>query len=343
MRFIGSKNLLLEEIKNVIQKNIKKDVNTFCDIFSGTASVARFFKNDYRIISNDLLYFSYVIQKAIISNNKKPKFLKLKEIGVEPFKYFNETVINLSKVKAEPFIFENYSPNQKSERCYLSNGNALNIDFIRQKIEEWRQKHLINENEYYYLLAALIEATPFVSNIAGTYGAYLKHWDNRALKKITLLEPKLVDNKLNNKCYNDDANLLIKKIKGDILYIDPPYNERQYLPNYHLLETIAKYDNPSIYGKTGMRPYKSERSNYCIQTKVLSEFSDLIKNAKFKYIIVSYSSEGIMSKEDIKKVLVQRGIKKTFLLHKIPYRRYKHKKGTSNHNLEEYLFFIETK
>ncbi len=343
MRFIGSKNLLLEEIKIIIQKNIKKDVKVFCDIFSGTASVARFFKNDYKILSNDLLFFSYVIQKAIIGNNKRPKFIKLKKNGVEPFKYLNEVVIDLSQFKEAPFIFENYSPNKKSERCYLSNENALKIDFIRQQIEEWKQKNLINENEYYYLLAALIEATPFVSNIAGTYGAYLKHWDNRALKKIILLEPKLFDNKLSNKCYNEDANLLIKKIKGDILYIDPPYNERQYLPNYHLLETVAKYDKPDIYGKTGMRPYKTEKSNYCIKAKVLSEFSDLIKNANFKYIIVSYSSEGIMSKEEIKKILIQKGIEKTFILHKISYRRYKHKKGISKHNLEEYLFFIVSK
>ena len=99
---------------------------------------------------------------------------------------------------------------------------------------------------YYYLLASLLEGIPFVSNITGTYGAYLKEWDRRALKKFELIRLNVIDNNCDNECYNTDSNKLIEQISGDILYLDPPYNERQYLPNYHLLETIAKYDNPII-------------------------------------------------------------------------------------------------
>ena len=103
-------------------------------------------------------------------------------------------------------------------------------------------RKLINENEYFYLLSSLIESIPFVSNIAGTYGAYLKHWDKRALKKLELVKLDVVENHKKNKCFNVDANELIHKISGDILYIDPPYNSRQYVPNYHILQTVAKYD-----------------------------------------------------------------------------------------------------
>lgn len=343
MRFIGSKALLLEEIKKVIQSNIKKRASSFCDIFSGTASVARFFKKDYQIISNDLLYFSYVIQKAVIENNKTPKFLNLKKIGIEPFQYFNNINVKEIRPNNDFFIYKNYSPNKKSERSYLSNENALRIDFIRSKIENWKKDNLINEGEYFYLLAAVIEAVPFVSNIAGTYGAYLKHWDKRALKKLEIHKPEVIDNGHKNRCFNEDVNILMRKIKGDILYIDPPYNSRQYLPNYHLLETIARYDYPKIYGKTGMRPYKDECSRYCIKSKVLAEFSDLIANADFKYIIVSYSSEGLMNEKEIRKTLIANGIPETYYLHKMPYRRYKHRKGVVNHNLEEFLFFIQKK
>ena len=128
--------------------------------------------------------------------------------------------------------------------------------------------YLIDENEYYYLLASLIEGIPFVSNITGTYGAYLKDWDKRAFKKFEMIRLNVIDNAYINECYNINSNDLISKISGDILYLDPPYNERQYLPNYHLLETIAKYDNPKINGKTGIREYTNQKSNYCIKRKV---------------------------------------------------------------------------
>jgi len=254
--------------------------------------------------------------------------------------FFNEYDVKITDLKSKPFILNNYSPNKNNERSYLTNENAIKIDFIRQTINLWKEKQLINKSEYYYLLASLIESIPFVSNIAGTYGAYLKHWDKRAFKKIELLPLKIINNNESNKSFNEDANILIKNISGDILYIDPPYNSRQYMPNYHLLETISKYDMPKIYGKTGLRPYSDVKSKYCVKLKVLQEFTELIENAKFKHIIVSYSSEGLMSEKNIKKVLIENGIESTYKLKCIPYRRYKHIKSDEKYNLNEFLFFI---
>jgi len=341
VRYIGSKILLLEEIENIIKKqNINAE--SFCDIFSGTSVVARHFKRKYRVISNDLLHFSYVLQKATIENGTYPDFIKIKkEIGKDPFDYFLNLEVDNKMLLEKAFIYENYSPNENSDRQYFTNENALKIDFIRQSIEFWFNQGLLEVNEYYYLLAGLIEAVPFISNIAGTYGAYLKHWDKRAYKKLELIKLDTFSNKRNNKSYNLDSNDLIKKIEGDILYIDPPYNKRQYAPNYHLLETISKYDYPEIYGKTGMRPYKDLKSKYSMVKEAISAFSNLIKEATFKHIIVSYSTEGIMSIEQIEEVLKTYGKKETFYLVKIPYRRYKHKSGNVKHNLHELLFYIK--
>ena len=223
---------------------------------------------------------------------------------------------------------------------YLTSENALRIDFIRNKIEEWRNKELINKNEYYYLLAALIEGVPFVSNITGTYGAYLKQWDKRAFKKFEMIRLNVIDNNVKNQCYNKNSNDLIQEISGDILYLDPPYNERQYLPNYHLLETIARYDNPEIKGKTGIRVYNSEKSNYCIKNKVYSEMEELIKNAKFKHIIVSYNQDGLLSKNDIETILKKYGNKETYKLYEIPYKQYQNKLTKKLDIHYEYLFYI---
>jgi len=341
MRFIGSKVLLLKDIEKVIHENVKQ-ADTFCDIFSGTSTVGRYFKKDFKIISNDLLHFSYVLQKASIEINRKPSYEKIKNyLKEDPFVYLTTSEINFNKFEKAPFIYENYSPNEKSDRRYFTNENALRIDFIRQTIEKWKTEELIDEHEYFYLLAALIEGVPFVSNIAGTYGAFLKHWDKRAYKKLELIEIDLEDNQRENISYNRDSNQLIKEISGDILYIDPPYNQRQYAPNYHLLETISRYDYPEIKGKTGLRPYQDIKSNYCVKKEVLNSFEDLISNAKFEHIIVSYSNEGIMGMNDIESVLKKHGLEKTYKLYKIPYRRYKHRPGNVEHNLHELLFYIK--
>lgn len=103
--------------------------------------------------------------------------------------------------------------------------------------------------------------------------------------------------------YNEDVNVLIKKINGDILYLDPPYNTRQYSANYHILETIAKYDNPKLHGITGLRDYKEQKSTFCSKRIACETFNDLIKNADFKYIFLSYNNEGIMPVDKISEIM----------------------------------------
>ena len=334
MRYIGSKKLLLGDIERVIDENVSS-AQTFCDIFSGTICVGNYFKKKYKVITNDLLYFSYCIQKAVIENNSIPTFDKLE---LNPIEYFNNLTLNdLENLPSDKrFCFNNFSPS--GGRMYLSEKNALKIDFIRNKIEDFKNKKLINENEYFYLIAVLIEAIPFVSNISGTYGAYNKFWDKRSLNDLILKNIEVFDNKQENNAYNTDGNELIKEISGDILYIDPPYNKRQYSSNYHLLETIAKYDFPTLKGVTGLRENET-KSVYCKKNAVLKSFEDLIKNAKFKHIIMSYSTEGLMGVNDIETVLQKYGI--DYKLYEIDYRRFKSRGGKCNKsNLKELIFYI---
>lgn len=343
MRFIGSKITLLDNINKIIVENTTGNEQIFCDIFSGTGSVAQHFKSKYEVYSNDSLYFSYVIQKAIIENNSIPAFEKLKRIGIQdPFSFLEETPVQIKNYNEDQFfIMKNYSPNNCCDRMYISNKNAIRADFIRMTIEEWKAKDLITKSEYYYLLASLIEAIPSVSNITGTYGAYLKQWDKRAFKDLELSRLKVIDNGRNNRCYNLDANKLIEEIEGDILYIDPPYNSRQYASNYHLLETIARYDYPEIYGITGMRPYEDLKSSYCIRNEVEEVFEDLIRKAKFSNIVMSYSTDGLMDKNRIERILKRHGIEDTYKFYSIPYRKYISKQKQEEKCLHEYLFFIK--
>ena len=146
----------------------------------------------------------------------------------------------------------------------------------------------------------LIETIPFYANVAGIYAAFHKKWDPRAVKKLVLRPIEIIVNDKENFVYNVDSVGLIDKIEADIYYLDPPYNQRQYAPNYHLMETIARYDNPEIKGVTGIRAnYENEKSKFCNATTALQELKKIAENGKYKTLILSYNNEGIMSETEI--------------------------------------------
>lgn len=342
MRFIGCKTLLLENIKELIDKHAPEAIS-FCDIFSGTATVARYFKQWYEIYSNDVLYFSYILQKATIENPCVPVFDGLQStIGCnDPVGYLNsiETDFMENLPKEKRFFQNNYSP--IGGRMYVTDSNALRIDFVRNIVEDWKNSSLINVLEYYYLVACIVEGIPFVSNIAGTYGAFNKSWDIRSNKKFELIPLPVQYNGKNNMSYNEDGVSLLEHLSGDILYIDPPYNERQYLPNYHVLETAAKYDYPVLKGVTGQRSYEMQKSDFCSRRTVVKAFDSLIKNAQFKHIILSYNTDGIMSLIEIEQIMKTYGISETFEVNYIPYRRFKSRSvSTRTEELKEMLIYI---
>lgn len=341
MRFIGCKSNLLQEIDNVIAENCPIQNGVFCDIFSGTGAVSRHFKPRYQIISNDIMYFSHIITAATIENNSIPLFVRLKKEGIsDPL-----TFLEIAPIQANHagFITQTYSPAGESGRMYFIEENAERIDFIRDTIERWNERGWLEQNEYKYLLACLIEGVPYVSNITGTYGAFLKKWDRRAYKRFELQRLSISNNNRHNICYNEDANELIRKISGDILYIDPPYNSRQYLPNYHVLETIARNDHPVVTGITGVRDCSRQRSRYCSKSQVRAAFDDLISNADFKHIIVSYSDDGLLTIDELAEILKAHCKENSVKIYKFAYSRYKGKIQSNQSNHFEYILYARKK
>ena len=143
-----------------------------------------------------------------------------------------------------------------------------------------------------------------------------------------------------NQVFQKDANQLIQEIKGDILYLDPPYNARQYGANYHLLNTIAKYDTFVPKGKTGLRDYY--KSDWCKKGEVLKSFEELIANAQFPYIFLSYNNEGLMGQKEVQTIMERFG---KYTLKTKKYQRFKADK-TENRNHKatetfEYLHILE--
>jgi len=331
MNYIGSKHKLSNFIKSTVHNVVGEDLSDkiFCDIFAGTGIIGRVFKSEVKkVIANDCEFYSYVLNKNYIENHKE----------IADKQSFIDELNHLPLID-NGFIYKNYCVGGGTERQYFSDYNGKKIDTIRTKIEEWKSTNTINSNLYYFLLASLLECADKVANTASVYGAYLKHLKNTAQKEL-ILQPALYDiNDHEHQVYNADSNILISQIEGDILYLDPPYNARQYGANYHILNTIAKYDNFTPKGKTGMREYN--KSSYCSSAKVSVEFEKLIKNARFKHIFLSYNNEGLMSVASVKSIMQKYG---KYELREIDYQRFKADK-TENRNhkadkTKEYLHVL---
>jgi len=331
MNYIGSKLKLSDFIKQTIYSVAGNDLSNkiFCDIFAGTGIVGRNFKTEVKqIISNDFEYYSFVLNKNYIENHRK---LKDQE---QLIKELNET-----PSADNGFIFNNYCLGSGSKRQYFSDENGRKIDTIRQHIESWKSAKRIKNNQYYFLLASLLESADKVANTASVYGAFLKHLKKSAQKELILRPAEFELSKNRHTVFNKDSNELIKEISGDILYLDPPYNARQYGANYHILNTIAEYNIFTPKGKTGLPKY--QKSKYCSKASVLTEFEDLIRNADFKYIFLSYNNEGLMSVSDVKEIMSRYG---SYNMATTDYQRFKADK-TENRNhkatgTEEYLHIL---
>lgn len=330
MNYIGSKYKLSEFIKqgvySVVGQNLSDKV--FCDLFAGTGIVGRSFKKEVKqVISNDLEYYSFVLNKNYIENHESLDFL--------PY------IFELNSLEGKKgFIFEEYSENGLAGRQYFKANNGKKIDAIRQKIEQWKTSNEISDNLYYFLLASLLESADKVANTASVYGAFLKHIKKSAQKDLWIEPAIFIENENEHWVFNENANDLIQKIWGDILYLDPPYNAREYGANYHLLNTIARYDAFIPKGKTGLRDY--QKSNFCKKNQVSETLENLIKNANFNYIFLSYNNEGLMPSDEIQKIMKKYG---KYDLITTEYARFRaDKEENRNHKADktiEYLHILE--
>ena len=331
MNYIGSKsklcqNFLPETIKEVCGEDLSQQ--TFCDIFAGTGIVGRTFKTlTKKVISNDIEYYSYVLNKNYIENHLK----------IENKDDFIAELNSLPLIDSG-FIYKNYCLGGSGEHQYFSDKNGKKIDTYRTKIEEWKKSGVISENLYYFLLCSLLESADKVANTASVYGAYLKNLKKSAQKELVLESAEYELNNNNHRVFNKDANILINEIEGDILYMDPPYNSRQYGANYHILNTIAEYKPFEPQGKTGLRKYS--RSKYCSSGTDREEFEKIIKNARFKYVFLSYNNEGLMSVEDVKAIMSRYG---HYDLAKTNYQRFKADSNRFNKadSTVEYVHILE--
>ena len=300
-RYLGNKYKLLPFIKKVVQQECK-GVNTVADIFAGTGAVASAF-TDKKLITNDIMYSNYICHLAWFSSEK----------------YSTEKVIDLIKNYNSMTVNEDNYMSEHFADTYFSLADCRKIGFIREDIEERYRKEEINQKERALLVTSLLYAMDRIANTCGHYDAYRQ--GTKFTKHLELSVPWPNENlNENNLCYNMDANKLVSDIEADLIYIDPPYNSRQYCDAYHLLDNVAKWDKPDVFGIAKKMDRSSLKSAYCTK-KAAAAFEELIDSIHAKYIILSYNnmaekgndrSNAKISDEDIMRILQKKGVVKVF-------------------------------
>jgi adenine-specific DNA-methyltransferase len=310
LNYIGSKYKLLDFIDEFIKKSTGlNDYNEvkFADIFSGTGIVSRFFKDKNAIVfGNDSELYSSIIVYSMI----KSSYNELVDLIIKSLNHGLDINEHQNFVG---FITKNYSPFNKNERMFFTEDNAKRIDYLRDKIEQ--MKSHISEADYNFLIASLIVSADSVSNVPAVYGCYLKKFKEKANISMKLSPiHKSVNTKDLSVVYNYDVlgenfSSKIKEFKPHIVYLDPPYNERQYSKNYFPLNIIAmspdEQNDEHLTGKTGI-PESCFISDFCKKTTVKKAFVTLFENLKAsntQYTFLSYSSESLISKEDMIELL----------------------------------------
>lgn len=333
MRYLGNKTKILSFIDSVIEKYDIRG-NVFADLFAGTSSVGDHMKGHYQVYANDFMYYSYVFCKAKLLNNYIPPFKNFIDVyKANPFE-----LLNMKKYipNEHYFIYNNYTP--KAGRKFFTEKNALKIDGMRIDIEEFYQEGVISEKEYFFLLGSLLESVTKISNTSGTYEAFFKFWESRS-NKLLKLEPLEIEYahtiNNNNFVFNEDTNLLVRKISGDIAYIDTPYTITQYASAYHILETIARYDFPEIAGKTGRRQKSRRMSEYSRKQSAKESFEDMFRQIQFDHILISYSNQGLVPIDELVELARNFAVEKKVYIESVPYREYKNLNSSQKSNGEK--------
>ena len=323
-RYLGSKQKMLDFINEVIENNVS-DIKTVADIFGGTGVVSDLFRRKGKtIIINDILH-SNVVNFNTWFGNEKIDYNKVVSIIKE---------LNSLCPTSDNYVSTNFGGK------YFSYENAKKIGAIRERIECYD----VNKREKSFLLTSLLYAMDKVANTVGHYDAFRKKMDT--LNPIHLKVPEYNINN-NNKIFCEDANQLVKKIKADLVYIDTPYNSRQYGDAYHLLENIVDWKKPELTGVALKMIDRSHIKSKYSTSKAPEAFEELINNIQAKYILVSYNnmakkgsgrSNAKISNEEIINILEKKGTVKTF---ETPFRVFTTGK-TNIDDHKEILYLCET-
>lgn len=303
-KYIGSKYHLLEFISGVVAERAP-DARSMADLFCGTGVVAHHFAaRGWTVTASDMLAHNALATRCFIGG--RPGEVDWARIG--------ELLAELDALPpVEGYCFREFGG------TYFTDENAGRIDAIREQIARWTEDRLLNEQEQAVVLTSLLYAVDKVANTCGQYDAFLKHLgaepysadgvhrvDAMVYKPLQLGLPCVVESP-DSRVICGDAQRVIEQVECDLLYLDPPYNNRQYIDNYHVLENIIRWEKPALFGKTRKFERTHLKSAYSRKRSAERFLQDLIERARCRHLLLSYNNEGIVSDEAILRALRSRG------------------------------------
>jgi adenine-specific DNA-methyltransferase len=357
MRYIGNKTRLLSFILRAIDKQGIAPGRAH-DAFAGTGAVGRALKTaGWRVVASDLMTYSYVLQRAYVVASRTPSFTTLMRhepelrAAVDRHERRRTSVGERGERHAERlavvgrylaneiedehgFVSKHFAPD--GGRMYFTQPNAARIDAARQRLHAWHHNRWISDDAYYLLLAALIEGADRVANTAGVYAAFIKQWQPNATRPLEVIPQAPIEGRGSRAEHAEAAQVARDLRQLDLLYIDPPYNTRQYPGYYHVPELIARgwfETTPVLRGKTGLLPADGQRSAWCSRRRAPDALRELLAATSARHVLVSYNSEGVIAAEALRAILADASVDgkvKPFT------RRYRRYRADSDHERRRY-------
>lgn len=349
--YIGNKRALLSfigEAITIVKKELNKDKISIVDIFSGSGIVSRYMKQHAsKLIANDLEEYTYTLNKCYLSNKSE---INMDEL-ISCYNYLKE---NLNGELKKGIISKMYAPQDMNdiklgERCFYTTRNAMYIDTARQLIED------IPEEYKHFFIAPLLTEASIKNNTSGVFKGFYKNSktgigqfggnDENALarikKDISLPFPVFSNFECDIKIYKEDANELVKKLDiVDLMYLDPPYNQHPYGSNYFMLNVINKYEEPKEVSQVSGIPKDWNRSKFNQAKEAFNTFEKLCQDAKAKYLLISFNSDGFIKKQQMINMLSKIG--KVTVMEK-NYNTFRGSRNLNNRDIhvKEYLYLVE--
>jgi adenine-specific DNA-methyltransferase len=296
IKYLGSKKKLLDDIYKATLDGFDGEIETVIDLFSGTSRVGHHFKSKgHKVISNDLSEYGKVLAEALVVADKQ----SFEEEAKKWIKHYNDDKGTLDGYFTETFC---------RQSRFFQEKNGKRVDYIREDIETRDFDPILKS----ILLTSLMLAADKVDSTCGVQMAYLKKWAKRSENDLELKMPLLTNESKYgpSEAHQGDALEKSKTLKADVAYLDPPYNQHSYLGNYHVWESLCKWDKPEVYGVACKRvDVKTRKSDFNKKREAINAMRKVIDNCALnvKRIVVSFNDEGYITKQEMLDLLNKHG------------------------------------
>ena len=337
-RYIGNKTRLTSRLLEIVGWRVAPGARV-ADLMCGTASLAFGLRaSGYRVLASDLMTFAYCHAVVRLQLDAPPAFAGLDAGGYEGvLGHLN----GLAPI--DGLMVAEYSPaGTPAEGCaprqYFSESNAGRLDALLAEVGGWVGQGLLDDREHALLRHDLVLAANRVANITGTYGHFWSQWTNAARQPIALRPTELTPLGTDHVVMQGRAEDVAKSVACDLCYLDPPYTKRQYAANYHLIETIARGDQPPAVGVSGLRPWRDQYSDFCSKLRVREAFTQVITGIDCPQFLISYSEDGLLGRDDMAEFLAEFGEVVCF---QFEFPRFRSNQSPLARTLHEYVFSLD--